>query len=169
MRSIIACLARNTREPKIQWHEDFSFTIQVDGHDQGRMVGKQGIILWAINTVFWYAGMAQLTHTVKIELLNPENPMPGLGPSPYRLNPNWNRKLVTNMVESILSTAFKGTCLARYELHESAPAKANLIVIMEKYLQTPCSNPDIGEAIEKLVYAGGMVDGGSIKTQIRWE
>lgn len=168
LRAIIACLGRNTIDPKIHWNEEeHAFTIQVDGHDQGRFIGKMGIILWAINTVFWYAGLAQIQHTVKINLLNPLNPKPGIGQMPYRPNPSWNRQIVKAMAEAILGTCFNSD--PRMELRDTEQARAAMLIKLEKYLQTPCSSPDIGEAIEKLVYAGGMVDGGSIKTEIRWE
>lgn len=170
LRSIIACLGRNTETPTVTWDEtDHAFSIQVDGKDQGRFAGKEGIIYWAINTIFWYAGMAQILHTVKVNLLDPVVRHNGVGPMPYRPNPNWNRALVTAMVEEILAACFNGNVHTSYDLKELEPAKALMNISLEKYLQTVCSNPDIGEAIERLVYAGGKVDGGSIKTQIRWE
>lgn len=169
LRAIIACIGRKTTEPVIQWNEDAAaFSIQVSAHDQGRFVGKKGIVIWALKSIFWYAGLAQITRTVDINLLEPENPDKDRRAVPFRPNAKWDKARITAMIENILSACFNGS-ITGWSMTEPDHAEAEVSIHLNKYLHTPCSDPDFAEAINVLVHAAGMADGCSITTKVSWQ
>ena len=168
LRSIVSCIGRKTTDPVLTWDESAScFHIQVNAQDQGRFIGKKGVVIWALKTIFWYAGLAQITRTVDIDLLEPKNPDGERRATPFKPNLQWDDKQVRNMIKEILETCFKET--PRYTLENSKPAEAEVEIKLNPYLKTPCSDPDIAEAIKVIIHAAGMADGCAIKTEVAWE
>ena len=168
LRSIIACVGRKTTDPLIQWNEETAtFTIQVNARDQGRFIGKAGIVIWALKSIFWYAGLAQIMKTVDINLLEPKDPSSDQRAAPFKPNASWNRSKFTTMLERLLQTCFNEQA-PDWHLETSEPAKALVTIEINKYLRTPCSDPDLEEAIRTLVHAAGMADGCAIKTEASW-
>jgi predicted RNA-binding protein YlqC (UPF0109 family) len=162
LRTIIAAIAKHTPEPKIvHLDKEYTFQIQVDGRDQGRIVGKGGAHIWAIQTLFWYAGFAQVRQGYSIRLLEPVTPYRG-GPSPFRFTATWDRKIIQGLIDAILETCIPshGSC----ELKEETKTSAVCTLKIEKYLQTPTDNPSLAEAISVVLKAAGMSQGVSIQT-----
>ncbi len=167
LRAIIACLGRNTNVPEITWEPaNFQFVVAVDPRDQGRFVGKNGANHWAINALFWYAGLAQIQHIVRIELLSPEEPV-RLGPRPFQKNPEWDQTRLKAMVFEILHSCFKTE--PKFHIELSQVGRATVKISLDKYLQTPLLDPDFSKAVSTIIYCGGKVDGCSIETVIAWE
>lgn len=167
LRAIIACVGRKTAEPVITWDDTaHCFHVQVNPQDQGRFIGKKGVVIWALKTVFWYAGMAQVTRSVDIDLLEPKDPN-DRRPTPFKPNLNWNTSKIETMLNAILSVCLNEP--PRYTIEKPEPAEAMITILLNKYLQTPCSDPDLAEALKVLVHAAGMADGCSIKTEVFWQ
>lgn len=167
LRKIIACLGPKTENPVVLWNEeDATFSIQVNARDQGRFIGKNGTAIWAIKSIFWYAGIAQIKRTVDIDLREPEEG--DRRAAPFRPNPQWNKARIGDMIESILSSCFNGVS-TQLAIQSVGPTSAVATVQLDKYLQTPCSDPDLAQALRTLIFAAGMADGCSIKTEIVWQ
>lgn len=168
LRSIVACLGRKTPEPLLQWNEtEASFTIQVSARDQGRFIGKGGIVIWALKSVFWYAGLAQIKRTVDINLLEPKDPSADQRAAPFKPDPKWDRTKVSDMINQVLNCCFKDSLMG-WDISEPEPAKPKVTIHLQKYLQMPCSDPDFAEAIKTLIHAAGMANGCTIKTEVSW-
>jgi len=168
LRAIIACVGRKTTDPIINWDESaHCFHIQVNAQDQGRFIGKKGVVIWALKAIFWYAGLAQITHTVDIDLLEPKDPDGERRATPFKPNLNWDTAEIETMLNEILETCFKES--PRYAIGKPEPAEAAISIILNPYLKTPCSDPDLAGAIKVVVHAAGMADGCAIKTEILWQ
>lgn len=167
LRAIIACLGPKTDKPVVEWDEtNASFSIQVNARDQGRFIGKGGATIWAIKSIFWYAGLAQIRKTVDIQLREPEEG--DRRATPFRANPNWNRKAVSDTVNLILETCFNRPVVV-WELREQGEAAASIEIVLPANLQGTYQDPSLAEAIKTLMFSTGMADGCSIKTEVVWK
>lgn len=167
LRSIISRLGPKTERPVVNWDEEnATFSIQVNARDQGRFIGKNGTAIWAIKSIFWYAGLAQIKRTVDINLREPEEG--DRRATPFRPNPTWNKVALGEMIEEILSGCFNAVT-STWVIKDQGEASAVVVIQLEGYLQRPCSDPDLAEALRTLIFAAGMADGCSIKTEIVWK
>lgn len=166
--AIIACLGPQTASPLIEWNEEkAAFSIRVSARDQGRFIGKNGVAIWAIKAIFWYAGMAQIKRTVDLILLEPEEG--DRRTAPFRSNPNWDDEKIKKMIDAILDNCFNEASHS-WILEPLPPSTESKVkIFLDKYLQKPCANPDFSEAIKTIILAAGMADGASIQTEIKWE
>lgn len=161
LETIISCITRHTN-PEIDLGEH-KFILRVDPRDQGRVVGKQGQAIWAIQTIFWYAGYTQAMHPWGIKLLEPEAPCKGLS-SPFKFTAKWDREKIQKMLATI-----QEVCLplhSSFRLEETDDTSATVFFQIDAYLQTPMLEPNFAEAVRIIVRAAGMVQGVSLKTEI---
>jgi predicted RNA-binding protein YlqC (UPF0109 family) len=167
LKTITESIGRSSSPPVIRhFPDEAKLQFSVDPADQGRIVGKKGCVIWAIQVIMWYAGMAQLTCEYQVELLEPEAPYKGLS-RPFRWDPKWNRSKIMS-----LATAVSETCLkdhANLDMKDTGETSATIFLKINKYLQCPLLDPPFCEAFQTIVHAAGMSNGVDIKTEVIFE
>ena len=51
--------------------EDRAFLAKVDAADHGRAVGKNGLTIWAVQTLIWHAGITETGAPLAVKLVVP--------------------------------------------------------------------------------------------------
>lgn len=164
LRIIAGAISRKDKAVIEHVPGDFLFRLQVSPSDQGRFVGKLGQTIWAIQTIFWYAGFTQVTHNYTIHLLEPKIPHDRHCPIPFRFNPEWDRAKISS-----LATAIHDYCLpvhSRWKLTEINKTTALIHLVIEAYLQTPIHDPSFVDAYTIVMKVAGMSQGVNIKTDV---
>jgi predicted RNA-binding protein YlqC (UPF0109 family) len=169
LRAIVEAICKRSKDPTIRWNEAGSiWLIQgLDDRDQGRLIGKGGMTFYALETCMWYAGLAHAKHPEPVKLIS--QPRSAVAPpkSPFKPNPKWNRKAIGKLVDTITTACLKMT--VPWSMEESGENEAVISIQLEKYLQTPMSDPDFALSLETLIHASGMSDGASITVSIIWK
>jgi len=167
LETIALAIGRRTHPEIEHFPNQALFTLQVDPHDQGRFIGKLGGTIWAIQTIFWFAGLAQFGWSYTVKLLEPDNPVRERSPVPFKFNPKWDRKKITDLVGQILDV-----CLKQFQDHsllETGEASVTVNLKLMKYLKTNLSEPNFVEAFETILRVAGMSNGVQIKTEAVFE
>lgn len=165
LQSILRAICRKTPDPKIVMDPERDlWLVEVEGRDKGRAIGKNGKTAWALTALAWYAGYAhaQIPCRVQIAGVAPKTP----GSAPFKINPDWDRKIIGSMLDTILEV-----CLKRkipWVIKDTGPGEACVTVEMDRYLQLPMSDPDWSEALSIAIHSGGMSDGADLKTHVEW-
>lgn len=166
LRLIVANIGKMTIEPEIQYSPaEAQFSLRIDGRDQGRFIGKQGKTIGALQTIFWYAGLAQIQKTAAIKLLEPEDRLDRRSP-PFTPNPNWDRKKIGELIDAILKACFNHVSAA-WVIEDNAEHSV-VQIQCDKYLQAPCSIPSIEDALKIVIHAAGMANGANLQTEVTW-
>src|SRR6266404_6249238 len=169
LAAIVANIGRKTPGPEIDYIPHMAvLTLRVNPHDQGRFVGKKGIVIWAINTILWYAGIANFGYTIGVKLLEPNGDGQDRRAMPFRPDPNWDRKKLGLLVDAITQNCFH-TLICPWVIEDTGEAEATVNLQLEKYLKMQCEEPNLAEAISKVIHAAGMAQGANIKTNISWK
>lgn len=167
LETIVSAIGRRTVAPEIEHVPDKAlFNLKVDPYDQGLFVGKLGETIWAIKTIFWYAGLTLFGWSYSIELYDhPKDENRKL--IPFKYTRNWPRKKIENLVSTILET-----CLRSFQSHSLTEVnEVNLTVNLKlmQYLKINLSNPDFVEAFSTIMRVAGMSNGVHIKTEATWQ
>ena len=169
LHAIIGGICRSTDKPRIEFdHEDNRFYIQVTDEDQGRAIGKKGKTIWAITTLVWYAGVSNCKQLIGIVLDDPVDTGKVKPSVAFKANRNWDRKIITNLTEIILSTVMKERVVP-WAMEERGLTDAIVRVQMDRYLQTPMIDPSFEEAFTTVIHSCGMAGGASINTEFEWK
>src|SRR5262245_26746884 len=164
LETIVSVIANNTPDPEIFHQPNCAmFTLEVDPHDQGRFIGKLGSTIWAIQTIFWYAGMTHCRYPYSVKLMEPYQPIFSRRPVPIKFNKNWDRKKIENLVADVIANTLRS--FAKYELIETGETSMTIRLVIEKYLALPLSEPNFVEAFETLAKVAGFSNGVNIKTE----
>lgn len=164
LETIVLAIAKHTPDPDISVLDDRSgLSFRVNGKDQGRLVGKKGSVIWSIQTIFWFAGLAQLGWSYTIKLLEPETPKPNQPSPPFKFNPKWDRKKINNLFNNILEICLPGHYT--FSFTEPDETSATFNINLPEYLKMQLEEPSFKEAIENVVRAAGMSNGVAVKTQ----
>jgi predicted RNA-binding protein YlqC (UPF0109 family) len=167
LEDIVSVIAKKTPNPDIDHLPNRAlFTLAVNPHDQGRFIGKLGRTIWAVQTIFWYAGMTYTRNPYSVKLLEPDEPLRNRSPVPIRFKKSWDRKKIENFVASVLGHTLKS--YVRYELLETGETSMTITLAIEKYLALPLSEPNFVEAFETLARVAGFSQGVDIKTEATW-
>jgi predicted RNA-binding protein YlqC (UPF0109 family) len=168
LRTIVDTIGKKTPLPMIEHIEkEALFRLQIDGQDVGRFVGKDGLHIWSIQTLFWYAGLAQVGYSYSIKLLEPEVSFKNRGPVPFRFNPDWDREKIKNLISKIILSCVPGH--ASYTFQEESETSAVAKLKITKYLQRNMEDPSFVEAFSTVLRAAGMSQCVSIKTEATFE
>lgn len=167
LRTIVLAIARSTQNPQIEHYPNEAlFTLTVDQNDQGRFIGKNGVTIWSIQTLFWFAGLAQFGYVYSVKLLGPEKPPQRRISAPIKFTPKWPRQKIHGLAGEIL-----WACLpqhADYQITEDDSTKATLKLRLPKYLEMQLSDPNFAEAFAIVMRAAGLSNGVSIKTETQY-
>jgi predicted RNA-binding protein YlqC (UPF0109 family) len=168
LETIVLAIGRRTKAPEIEHYlNEARFTLAVDPHDQGRFIGKLGGTIWAIQSIFWYAGLTQFGWPYSVKLLEPDNPVKERQPAPFKFNPHWDREKIKNLIDRILETTLRSYC--RWSLQETGPASLTVNLTLMKYLKINLSDPSFADAFETVVRVAGMSNGVQITTETVWD
>lgn len=163
LRIIVSSIARSTKKPHIEHRPNEAlFRLAVNPKDQGRFVGKNGTTIWSIQTLFWFAGLAQFGYCYSVKLLDPEKE--DRRPLPFKFSPKWSRKIINGLITEII-----GACIpehADYKLQELGDTHAFVKLRLPKYLQMQMEDPSFPEAFINIMRSAGMSQGVSIKTEV---
>lgn len=164
LETIVSSIARKTPKPEIEHYPNRAlFTLSVDPHDQGRFIGKLGATIWAIQSLFWYAGLTVCGYSYSIDLLEPVNPLPNRKPVPIKFNPKWDRKKIDHLISTVIGSTLRS--YAAYSLLETSETSMTINLTIEKYLATPVADPNFVDAFSTVMRVAGMSNGVNIKTE----
>lgn len=168
LETITLSIGRRTKHPDIECYPNEAiFTLAVDPHDQGRFIGKLGSTIWAIQTIFWYAGLTQFGWSYSVRLLEPDNPAKERRPAPFKFNPGWDRNKIENLVRQICDTCLRSYC--HWSLLETGEAKLTVNLNLMRYLRINLTDPSFPDAFETVLRVAGMSNGVQIKTEVAWD
>jgi predicted RNA-binding protein YlqC (UPF0109 family) len=166
LETIVYSIARRTKAPEIEHYPNEAlFTLQVDPYDQGRFVGRLGSTIWAIQTIFWYAGLTQFGWSYSIKLM--DHPIENRKSVPFKLDLDWDRKKIENLIGSILDVCLKHYC--SWSTLETGPAALTVNLKLMKYLKINLTDPSFVDAFETVVRVAGFSNGVKIKTEAIFE
>lgn len=166
LETITLAIGRRTKVPEIEHcPADALFLLKVDPYDQGRFVGKMGGTIWAIQTIFWYAGLTQFGWSYSVKLF--DHPKEERKPVPFKFNPKWDRKKIENLVSQILDTCLRSYC--QWSIFETGEASVTVNLKLMQYLKINLTDPSFVDAFDTVVRAAGMSNGVQIKTEAIWE
>lgn len=162
LRTIVSAIARSTPTPEIlHYPNDALLEFAVDPRDQGRLIGKNASTIWAIQTLFWFAGLAQFGYSYSVKLADiPKERRPSM---PVRFSPEWPRKVINNLITEII-----GACLpehADYEIEEIGECMALIKLRLPKYLELQLSDPSFPDAFGIVLRTAGISNGVSLRTE----
>jgi len=162
LRTIVAAIARSTPTPEIlHYPNDALIEFAVDPKDQGRFIGKHGTTIWAIQTLFWFAGLAQFGYSYSIKLTcTPIEQRPSM---PIKFSPLWPRKTINNLISEIIAACVPEH--ADYSVDENGETKALVTLTLPKYLELQLSDPSFPEAFATVVRTAGISNGVSLRTE----
>lgn len=166
LETIVRTIGRRTKAPEIEHYPNEAlFTLLVDPYDQGRFVGRLGGTIWAIQTIFWYAGLTQLGWSYSVKLL--DHPLENRKSVPFRLNPKWDREKIKNLIDELLTTCLRSYC--SWSLQETGAAKLTVNLTLMRYLKINLADPSFVDAFETVTRVAGLSNGVQIKTEATWE
>lgn len=164
LETIVSSIAKKTPNPEIEhYHSSALFTLCVNPHDQGRFIGKLGGTIWAIQTIFWYAGLTLCGYSYSVRLMEPDAPIMNRKPVPIKFNPKWDRKKIENLIAEVLGITLRS--YASYSLVETSETSMTVFLRIEKYLSLNLSDPNFVEAFGTVMRVAGMSNGVNIKTE----
>jgi predicted RNA-binding protein YlqC (UPF0109 family) len=169
LRDIVAAISRKTPDPEIYFDESTAnFDLKVHSADHGRFVGKHGMTIFALKTIFWYAGLVSERRTVGLNLLEPEfDESVDKRALPFKPKENWDRKLIANICDEIICGTL-GSGAGGIIIEETGETSAKVRFSIESYLQTAISEPDLVEALSIVIHAIGMSNGVTLNNEITW-
>jgi predicted RNA-binding protein YlqC (UPF0109 family) len=166
LETIVFSIARRTKAPEIEHYpHDALFILQVDPYDQGRFVGKMGSTIWAIQTIFWYAGLTQFGWSYSVKLM--DHPIENRKSVPFKFDPNWDRKKIEKLIGNILDVCLKRYC--SWSTLETGPASLTVNLKLMQYLKINLTDPSFVDAFETVVRVAGLSNGVKIKTEAIFE
>lgn len=168
LRLIVEVICRNTKEPVIRYIPELGeFTVKVHPRDQGRMIGKGGGTIGAINAIFWYAGaVSPLRRTIGINLQDVDKNGEDCRPVPFVPDKNWDRRKIGRMIDAIVEACITERCGAW--VIEEREEFSLVIIRITKYLEQGYQSPSLPSALGIVIRAAGMAQGVNLQTEIEW-
>ncbi len=169
IRAIVGAICKRSKDPTIRWSDAGSiWLIQgLDDRDQGRLIGKGGATFYALETALWYAGLAHAKRPEPVKLITTQKSASAPPKGPFKPNPKWDRKAPGRLVDTITKACLKKT--VPWSLEEQGEADALMSICLEKYLQTPMSEPDFETALKTLIHSSAMSDGANVTASVLWK
>lgn len=165
VESIISAICTHTKTPRIDYHADATMEITgIHPDDEGRLIGKKGVVFWAITAIHFYACRAQGLPQVRLLPLETSPNRNSGGFVAFRPRDPWDKKPVTDMIDAITAN-----CLGKHgawmmDETGGVTAKIQIKAILRPALQ----DPNFEEALDALVHSAGKAAGASIRTEVTW-
>jgi len=167
LKLILMTIAQSTPVAKIEWDEEESqFVIQVAGIDQGRLVGKNGATISAINIMFWYAGLKRIQKTVGIRLLEPVTGHKGTA-IPYMPKSKFDRERFGWCMDSIIEALVGDP--NEWSMTGEDGMKHKVLIELAPETKDLTQDPDLTTALEVLTKTIGRSCGGSMDVTVTHE
>lgn len=164
LETIVGCIAKMTPDPEIEHYQNQAlFTLSVNPHDQGRFIGKLGGTIWALQTIFWYAGLTVCGYSYSVRLMEPDCPVKNRKPVPIKFNPKWDRKKIENLIARVMENTLRS--YASYSIIETSETSMTIGLKIEKYLAMNVADPSFVDAFETVMRVAGMSNGVNITTE----
>jgi len=169
LHRVIKSFCLRTPEPEVKYF-DGKICLRVDGKDQGRCIGKNGIVFWALDTLMWYAGTGILRKKVRLDLLDPLVPIPKdhRMVTPFEANPNWDRQAIGQLIEALLASCFQTTSTA-WSIEETKESAAMVHLRLPFELQGAYEDPNLIKAFSIIIRSAGMASGVSLEIEVHWQ
>jgi predicted RNA-binding protein YlqC (UPF0109 family) len=166
IKEVVATIAHSTKKPLIGWDEDsYQFTIQVDPNDQGRMIGKSGVTVSAINVVMWHAGLQQIGHAVGIRLLEPDSMKKEIVSVPFMPKDNLDLTVLKHLVVNLLDTTLgKSNYTCAFTANIREPITAHICI--KNAMEPKITDPDLITALKVVIKTAGRSCGGIVDSVI---
>lgn len=166
IKETVATIAHSTKKPLIGWDEEsHQFTIQVDPNDQGRMIGKSGVTVSAINVVMWHAGLQQIGHAVGIRLLEPDSQKKEFVSVPFMPKDDLDISALKHLVTNLLDTTL-GKASYTYEFTANIREPITAHICIKKALEAKIADPDLITALKVVIKTAGRACGGIVDSVI---
>lgn len=171
LRKIVEAICLKTPTPLVRYiQSEAKFEVQVNAEDQGRCVGKLGKNICAISTIMWFAGLSLMRQPVTIHLLD------AIGTGfraaiPFKANSKWDRKSVGQLIDTILNCIFGDATHAWVidSINEKSTGRSVVLIRLDPYLQMQCEDPDLVDALSRVIHAAGMAAGALLNVEVEWK
>lgn len=165
LETIVSVISKKTPNPEIDHLPNRAlFTLAVNPHDQGRFIGKLGRTIWAIQTIFWYAGMTYGRNPYSVKLLEPDEPLRDRPPVPVKFNKAWDYEKIENLIVAVIKNTLRS--YASYSLLRNGDTSMTIKLTIEKYLELCIAEPSFTEAFAIIMRVAGMSQGCNINTEV---
>lgn len=166
LRTIVSAFSRRTKDPVITFTPPNQYSLQVHADDHGRLVGKNGIVVWALKTLVWYAGVANHGQPCSLELCEPFGQKSSTQ-IPYKPKTEVDKAKWGGFLDVLISTCTGREKSAWAILEEEG--RHIMTIRLDKYLKIPTlTESPIDEAIQTVVHAAGKADGISMDVKVEW-
>jgi predicted RNA-binding protein YlqC (UPF0109 family) len=164
LRTILEHLCKFTPDPSIRF-ADRTFVVQVDGRDQGRVIGRKGLNFWALNTAMWYAGLCAHGYPIRVQVLEPKerSRSPEM---PFKPDPNWKQDKLDPLIKTLMTGCFGGYHHGFTVEHYENVCDGKVVIKGETYM--PHTEPNIAEALSIIIRAAGMGIGALLTVEVLW-
>lgn len=159
LRTIVSLVAHHTPIPEIRWIDDM-MEVKVSPEDQGRVIGKDGLMIWAIGTLVARAALRVEGRQVYVKLRDPaariESPK-----IPFRARPTWDASRIERAMAAISSACFDD---AHWKITPSGSrAQVEMLIAARR-------DQDVEEAVIVVAKAVIMAAGAAVESvTIEWK
>ena len=161
---ILAIIARGTKKPRIDLDTKTSeLVIQVDQKDQGRVIGKSGVTIAALNVIAWYIGKHLVKKPVTIVLLEPVGREEAK--IPFMPKEELDEEELTDFIKNIL---FGIGCKTHSVAVKKDIKHYDVVVSLPKVWEKVLQDPDFDTAFSSLIKTAGRFCGGNVETEIHY-
>jgi len=166
INALVRTIARSTKSPLIEWDKNcFLFSIQVEPNDQGRLIGKSGVTIGALNVIMWYAGIQHIGRATGIRLLEPNGQKHEAVSVPFMPKDELDIPALKNLVTTVLdSTIGNGNYTVNFSANIREPITAH--VAIKKSLSKKFLDPDLVTALKNIIKTAGRACGGVVDSAI---
>lgn len=166
LEKIVVCITKSAKRPFIEYdEEDRLLSFRVIAKDHGRCVGKQGAVIAGIARVIWLASVIRDGRPIAVRLMDPEGPRMSNANLPVIFDPQWDRKSIGNLIESIIESIVPTSA---WIIDEDSETTAIVTIQIEEYLKRALMDPPFELSLFNVLRAAGMSAGVSIKLKIEW-
>lgn len=165
LAKIVNAICPRTTEPMFIYSLDKG-ELRISGihpTDEGRIIGRIGATWWALTTVHKYACDALGIPQVRVMPLETGPKLSDRSVS-FRPRDDWDKKALTGMIESVLSTCLPKNNAWVLDEHHGVACKVQIPSKFEAAME----DPNFEEAIDILIHCAGKGCGVSVKTEVEW-
>lgn len=167
LRNQLGLICKKTDSPVIVWDEYRSvYTIQVKGEDQGRVIGKNGKVVWALDFLVRHSSSFLLNRTAAIEVLEPEVRVARKTNAPFKPNDKWDDKKFGKMVEATLSNLFEEDT-AHHQITKDG-SEGDVHLELEAYQYDRLEGQEFEDSLTTIIHAAGMAQGVKLDVKFSW-
>lgn len=167
VKELVAAIARSTALPLIEWDEKTNhFVVQISANDQGRMIGKSGVTIAAINVVMWYAGLLSIKKAVGIRLLEPRDQKREAVSVPFIPKDSLDLEELHRLASLIVKRTILGAHDITFASTHGQPTEVKIAV--PKKSKAHVEDPDLVTALKAVLKTIGRACGGVVEVSVHF-